>query len=95
MIVAIGDVSGSQRRVRRQLGMSEGYLAGRAEPDTHPQGELLAASAQRSGVTASVIGYGLAGDPLLLQPPAQLIDGAGMVPARIVKTGVRLAVKAT
>ncbi len=86
MIVAIGDVSGSQRRVRRQLGMSEGYLAGRAEPDTHPQGELLAAGgAQRSGVTASVIGYGLAGDPLLLQPPAQLIDGAGMVPARIVK----------
>ncbi len=45
MIVAIGDVSGSQRRVRRQLGMSEGYLAGRAEPDTHPQGELLAARA--------------------------------------------------
>lgn len=45
MIVAIGDMSGSQRRVRRQLGMSEGYLAGRAEPDTHPQGELLAARA--------------------------------------------------
>ncbi len=86
MIVAIGDVSGSQRRVRRQLGMSEGYLAGRAEPDTHPQGRASGRQgAQRSGVTASVIGYGLAGDPLLLQPPAQLIDGAGMVPARIVK----------
>ena len=56
MIVAIGDVSGSQRRVRRQLGMSEGYLAGRAEPDTHPQGRASGRQgAQRSGVPASVI----------------------------------------
>ena len=80
MIVAIGDVSGSQRRVRRQLGMSEGYLAGRAGVIPTRRGELLAARRlQRSGVTASVIGYGLAGTPAP-PAPAQLIDGAGMVP---------------
>lgn len=69
MIAAIGDVSGSQRRVRRQLGMSEGYLAGCTEPDTHPQGRASGRQgAQRSGVTASVIGYGLAGDPCSSSP---------------------------
>ncbi len=76
--------------------MSEGYLAGRAEPNTHPQGRASGRQgAQRSGVTASVIGYGLAGDPLLLQPPAQLIDGAEYGARADRKTGVRLAVKAT
>jgi hypothetical protein len=82
MIVAIGDVSGSQRRVRRQLGMRRAISPDALSPIPTQQGRASGRQgAQRSGVTASVIGYGLAG-PLLLQPPAQLIDGAGMVPAR-------------
>ena len=96
MIVAIGDVSGSQRRVRRQLGMSEGYLAGRAEPDTHPQASFWPPGASSAAASPlSVIGYGLAGDPCSSSPQHSSLMAPGMVPARDRKTGVRPAVKAT
>ncbi len=45
MIVAIGDVSGSQRRVRRQLGMSEAISPDALSPIPTRRGELLAAGA--------------------------------------------------
>lgn len=85
MIVAIGDVSGSQRRVRRQLGMSEAISPDALSPIPTRRGELLAARAPSAAASPPPSYVMVWQGTLLLQPPAQLIDGAGMVPARIVK----------